>query len=690
MKSTMFWLGLVIRLLLFAVVPSRVATELFIPFLDKSILHLGMNPWELSAAHSFPYGSVLFGILAPFKYIFYLAFGDFALGSQVLSFIAVKVPVLIFDLAFLGLLMSFPSVDEKKVLFYYWLNPILIFISYVHLQLDLFAMFFLFLSFWPLLSSQQNMKRVFLSALFFSMAVLCKFHVALVIPLFIAYFWNISFRNLALQKMAIWGASVLLLVLIGFLPHLLSENLSNVSLNSPESTRLFSLAWKMSEESILLFGVAIVVVVMARLLLSSRWSPQGLIYAAAVSMGFLLLCTAAMPGWYFWILPFIALFFSQYRSRLSLIYFGLITFYLLNYLPNEFGFQFSSLISALIFTLMQVSLFGILLAIWILAIRFELPMFRRQRPLLIGIAGNSGAGKNSVSQVFFDLFGHQASSVIEGDDYHKWERGNEKWQDYTHLNPRANYLESLARHIFSLLQGQPVYKSHYDHSSGRFTDERMISASKNIIVQGLHTFYPTMLRRMMDIKVFVGPHEALRVFWKLKRDHLERGHNLEKIRQSLALRAEDSTLHIEPQRNFSDWILEYHPYDVDGLKSMVTLLSSEEIKKYVDENQDIKLYQVHYIANDAPIDLLLEELYQIKTLRVSCAPDEKDLNFLRIEVHGEITAEEVRAIAEKAFTNIRHLTRSHMQPQWRSGFDGMNQLFCLSMMERADLRMSFL
>ena len=39
-----------------------------------------------------------------------------------------------------------------------------------------------------------------------------------------------------------------------------------------------------------------------------------------------------------------------------------------------------------------------------------------------------------------NIFGKNFTQIIHGDDNHKWERGHEKWLEYTHLNPKANNL----------------------------------------------------------------------------------------------------------------------------------------------------------------------------------------------------------------------------------------------------------
>lgn len=675
-KNPLFWIGLALKLALFALVPAYYAKDLFIPFLDKAVLNFGSNPWSLLPVNHFPYGSVLFVIMALPKAIFYLLFGEASLGSTFLSYSALRLPILLADIYFFYVLLKFPSVRTKNLTWFYWLNPVLIFINYVHVQLDIFALLFLFLALNSILK-----KRELLSAVFVACAILCKFHVALVVPLFMVYFWNTKFKDESVKALIGWCGLLGVLVVLGFAPHLLSSNIGYVSVTSPEATRLFAMSLKLDDQHELLIGFGILAVVLMRLILASRITTQGLIYSCGIMLGLLLLTTSSMQGWYYWIYPFLALFLSQYISRLQAVIWASFLFYAIQFFPGDFDLTLPSIGAAMSFSLLQVSLLGLLLGIWVFVIRFEMPWLRRSRPLLIGIAGNSGAGKNTLSDVFFDLFGKNASSLIEGDDYHKWERGNQKWQDYTHLNPRANYLETLAQHILMLLQGQPVYKSHYDHSSGHFTAERLIATSKNIIVQGLHTLYPRVLRQIMDIKIFVGPHEQLRSFWKIRRDFKERGHEISKIISSIKMREQDASLHINPQRQFSDWILEYTPYDLNLLN-----INDESSVKNLDFSKEPEVFQVHYIVNDTPLDRLVDELKRVKTIKISCEPDLENLDFQRLDIYGQITAAEVEELAEKVFGNVRHLTRSNLRPQWRKNYDGINQLIFLALVQRAEMR----
>ena len=89
---------------------------------------------------------------------------------------------------------------------------------------------------------------------------------------------------------------------------------------------------------------------------------------------------------------------------------------------------------------------------------------------IIAINGDSGSGKTTLSKILNLLFEKEAC-ILETDRYHKWERGNENYQKYTHLNPYANHLERMIEDVFQYKIGQDIFQVDYDHSMGNFTQK---------------------------------------------------------------------------------------------------------------------------------------------------------------------------------------------------------------------------
>ncbi|MCX7979201.1 MAG: hypothetical protein N2578_09385, partial [Bdellovibrionaceae bacterium] len=172
-----------------------VAGQLFIPFIDSAIKNFGYNPWEITSIENFPYGAVLFAVVFVPKALFATVLGDSVLGTGFLGMLLFKLPLLLFDFVLLLLICLLANNQSHRVLIFYWLNPVLIFISYVHGQLDIVSMTFIVAS---LISLKRG--RVASSGLLFGLSLGSKFHVLVCAPFLLAYIWNTEFRKEAFFK----------------------------------------------------------------------------------------------------------------------------------------------------------------------------------------------------------------------------------------------------------------------------------------------------------------------------------------------------------------------------------------------------------------------------------------------------------------------------------------------------------
>ena len=113
---------------------------------------------------------------------------------------------------------------------------------------------------------------------------------------------------------------------------------------------------------------------------------------------------------------------------------------------------------------------GLLIAIQILREGIRENDYYRlgNKPLVLGIAGNSGVGKSTFSKGLATVFGERSLVEVSGDDYHNWERTSPMWKTLTHLDPKANRLFELVRDVQSLMDGDVVKARRYDHITGRF------------------------------------------------------------------------------------------------------------------------------------------------------------------------------------------------------------------------------
>lgn len=670
-----FLFGLSVRLLLLGFVSTGVMTDLFIPFVDGFLENPRWNPWADFPSHYFPYGSFL---LLPFvlvKGVLIGIFGEIALSSNFLSYVAMKLPLLVFDIGLLLILKRMSVAAKESIIKYYWLNPVLIYITYIHGQLDVVPIFFATLSLYLLIEKKHTA-----SAVLMGVASVCKLNTLLLVPLMLAYLWNAAFMHQAVRKIAKWFGSYLLVLFIGFMPQIISwvnssQNLQDISFGHQEALKLFSFGLHFDDSKVLFIGFLFVVLLLIRLVLSSRISPPGLIYSSGLLFASLLVVTPAMPGWYFWFFPFVALFYANYSLPPRSIFWSAVMLYLAHFLVFpllELPTFLNHYMQGILFSLLQATIVLLGFLIWYFILRFEVPLERRIRPLVFGLAGDSGSGKNHLTKIISDLFGEKNISLVEGDDYHKWERGDNQWQDYTHLDPKANFLDHMSTHTQNLLSGRLVEHHHYDHSTGRFSDPRSILSKKVLILQGLHSFYQKSLRQTLDIKIFLAPDEELRVAWKVLRDVKLRGYDFDRVMNSIASRKLDFIRHIEPQKEFADWILEYK-------------LCSEEKIEYQMLNDSPKFYVRHVVWNDIPLTELTHYLEKYCSVRLERTLREKNIDQVNVVFHGGATSEQIRQVAEASFPNLRRLTQARVPPSFYADQDGFAQLICLALIERSQV-----
>ena len=224
---------------------------------------------------------------------------------------------------------------------------------------------------------------------------------------------------------------------------------------------------------------------------------------------------------------------------------------------------------------------------------------------VISITGDSGSGKSTLTNLIEKIFKYDKYLTLETDRYHKWERNDKNWENYTHLNPEANYLEKLENDTFSLKIGDTIYAVDYNHKTGKFTQKEEIQPSNNLIICGLHTLYSEKLRNLSNIKIFIDTDNQLKTFWKLKRDTIERNHTVNHILSQINKRKPDFDLYIEKQKEHADVIINYYSNDIDNYDNLLKdikitsdIYISKNMYKHIYDNlQILDLFTIIEINN---------------------------------------------------------------------------------------------
>jgi len=181
------------------------------------------------------------------------------------------------------------------------------------------------------------------------------------------------------------------------------------------------------------------------------------------------------------------------------------------------------------------------------------------RPVILGVVGDSAAGKTTLTRGVVRILGRDHVSYISGDDYHRYGRQQRAELGITPLNPAANHLDILGQHIGHLQARQPILKPTYDHRSGTVGPPEYVRPNSYVVVEGLLNFHSEELREAHDIRVFLAPPEELRRMWKLTRDCTRRGYTTHEVINELDHRERDVEAYIKPQRRHADIVMSFMP-----------------------------------------------------------------------------------------------------------------------------------
>lgn len=583
-----------LKIFLMGLFSSDYQNELFNKFINGFLFQIRngnlMNPYEYykQEPNLFPYPPIMMLIECVGGGLSLIA-GD----SLFLRNLFFKIPNLFFDCLGMFFLMKIFPGKRKYIAILYFASPIIIYASYMHGQLDIIPTALLTGALAYLTAPNFRNHKGYIVLL--ATAIACKFHIFAVVPILFLF----------IAKRDGWGKAVastaasMGLVLMCILPFWGDGFLHNVVLNSEQAV--------LTKVTINFVNLQIYVPVLAVLLIYlnvfaiSKINRDLLYSFCGILFSVFLVLVPPMPGWYIWIVPFITIFFIDIRSDRYLnlaIYVLLNGAYLLYFLVAHktryvdlYLFQHDMtwfktaepLIVNGIFTCLTALLVYSIYMMYQSGIASNSLYKRRSMPFTIGISGDSGSGKSTFISMIEMIFGKKKILFIEGDGDHKWERGDRRWEQFTHLNPKSNYLYRQAQDLATLRAGKSIMRVDYDHDSGRFTSNLKIRPKPYIVLCGLHSLYLPQVRNNLDLKVYMDVDETLRQYWKIQRDISKRGYSKKQILEQINLRIPDAKKYIYPQKKHADLIVAYYDSNltdcmVDGYKVKLSLKATLDIE----------------------------------------------------------------------------------------------------------------
>ncbi len=181
------------------------------------------------------------------------------------------------------------------------------------------------------------------------------------------------------------------------------------------------------------------------------------------------------------------------------------------------------------------------------------------KPVMLAIAGDSAAGKTTLSRGLVEALGSERVLAICVDDYHRYDREERKNLPFTALHPKCNYVEIMEQHLQLLSFGHPVLKPVYNHSNGKLERPVLAEPRDLVVAEGLLPLYTKGSQACFDVRVYLDPDEDVRVSWKLKRDTGKRGYSEDEVRAELKKREPESAEFIQPQKADADIIVSFAP-----------------------------------------------------------------------------------------------------------------------------------
>lgn len=665
LANPLFILGLIIRVLLISFVFPKPVLEWFSPFLNTSLNEFSMDPWSVwlssgGESVAFPYGYAMWISFLPLTALFKIVHAPLLY--------AYGLTLLVADYALLLLMQKLIPGRNRMLLVAYWLSPIVIIATYFLGLNDLIPVLFLVVSLFFV-----RQFNLFVAGIFCAVAVSAKLSMVLSIPFFLIYLLhNRSLRQFLPQFIGGFVVGGILTIL----PFLFSWAGISMLFSNPEMVKVSQLAVDLGGNT------KVYILPLAYLLmLYASWRIKRLnfeLFYALLGISFLLvvLMTPASPGWFIWAIPLLVTYQAS-SDRVAIVITSIFSIlYILSTLvlsPNiweHIAFQsiaafspaFEQKVGSMAHTMMVATGLILALRVWRESVSRNDYFRLSRKPFVIGIAGDSGAGKDTFAYALKDLFGSHSVAMMSGDDYHLWDRQKPLWQVMTHLNPLANDLDGFTRDLVTLLDGKSIQSRHYDHQSGRMSKPFTIKSNDFIIASGLHALYHPMLRECYDLSIYLDIDEGLRRHFKMQRDVHHRGHTPEQVVAAFEKREPDSANFIRPQSTFADLSLSLQPIHPHIL----------------DESREQKMLRFKLVArsrhglNERSLTRVLVGICGLHVDMVASTGN----SAVEFTIEGDSSAKDIELAARMICPQLFEFL--DIRPKWEDGVLGLMQLVTLS------------
>lgn len=665
-NTRLILVGLAIRLVLIMFISSSLIDDFYLPFMLNSVNEFNIFPWSTwlengGSKEAFPYG-----------YIMWLVF----LPSAILSLFGISiefgyfVTLLLADFGILIGLHHISSAKTKLISLTYWLSPIIILATYVIGVNDIVPVVFLVYSFFSL-----KLYRFKIAGGLLAMAISAKLSMILAMPFMFLYLYN----NNKLRQFTFNFLTTLTLVsIILIIPHLISTSGREMLFGNSEMIKITELKFSVGQMLQIYVIPLIYIIFIYAFWRLRRTNFDLLISSIAITFLIVVLLTNASVGWFIWTMPFLAIYAAQ-SGRLTTIIIGVFSILYIILLFARTPILIENVLNLFVIfnthpiyvmdvnhlSILQTLIISIglilILRLWRQAYQENNFYQLTRKKFLIGIAGDSGSGKDTLVEDLSGLFGYHSCAKISGDDYHVWDRRATIWRGLSHLNPAANDLTQMSNDIVSLSNNRHVYIKHYDHKIGRYNAPNEVSSNDIIFVSGLHALYPELSLSLYDLKIFLDIDEELRRFLKINRDITNRGQTVGQVLENINRRSPDAERFIASQKQYADLIISLEP------------TNREQLNDYIKKDRlDLR---VKFVSSKIDNQQTLYRVF-VGILGLSVSITSKSNGSITMIIYGNSSQQDIEMAAKKMFT--KELDLLDIMPDWKSNERGIIQLVVLS------------
>lgn len=201
-----------------------------------------------------------------------------------------------------------------------------------------------------------------------------------------------------------------------------------------------------------------------------------------------------------------------------------------------------------------------------------------QKVMVLGIAGGTGSGKTTLSDLILERIGCEKIAYLPHDAYYRDQKHLplEERAKVNYDHPDSLETELLIEHIQKLKAGESVEMPVYDFKiHNRKTQTLRIEPKPVILVEGILVFYEKVLRKQFDMKIYVDTDADLRFIRRLRRDVEERGRTVQSVIDQYLRTVRPSHLEfVEASKRYADIIIPEGGLNAVALDMVIARLQS--------------------------------------------------------------------------------------------------------------------